>query len=137
MATDLSSPRDEILVNPQDPVPINNSKCNVCQKPAAFMCSSCGLNGPRYCSTECQAQGWREGHYRLCQGNAEAREHAVRRTQQQAEPAQGQSTTNSEFGEPLSTVQTKQSGIGRFGAAQIINSRRKENQTHQRSVTQP
>ncbi|CAO3668080.1 unnamed protein product [Umbelopsis vinacea] len=31
-----------------------------------------------------------------------------------------------EFGEPLSTVQTKQSGIGRFGAAQIINSRHRQ-----------
>jgi presenilin 1 len=79
MTTALSSPRDEIELQNSDPVPPADSQCNVCRKPAAFMCSSCGLNGPRYCSTECQSQGWREGHYRLCQGNAQARANAASR----------------------------------------------------------
>lgn len=79
MTTALSSTQDEIELQNSDPVPPADSQCNVCQKPAAFMCSSCGLNGPRYCSTECQSQGWREGHYRLCQGNAQARANAASR----------------------------------------------------------
>ncbi|KAJ2957567.1 hypothetical protein NQZ79_g6769 [Umbelopsis isabellina] len=88
MTTALSSPQDEIELQNSDPVPPADSQCNVCQKPAAFMCSSCGLNGPRYCSTECQSQGWREGHYRLCQGNAQTRANAASRARNNTpEPA--------------------------------------------------
>ncbi|KAI8647386.1 hypothetical protein BD408DRAFT_141647 [Parasitella parasitica] len=42
------------------------NKCSHCQKPATFMCSSCGQDGPRYCSIECQTDHWKANHYRLC-----------------------------------------------------------------------
>ncbi|KAI8370710.1 Presenilin-domain-containing protein [Radiomyces spectabilis] len=47
--------------------------CTVCQSPATFMCSSCGLNGPRYCSLECQKTHWKQDHYKTCQASAQAR----------------------------------------------------------------
>ncbi|KAK4520393.1 mitochondral 37S ribosomal protein S27 [Mucor velutinosus] len=40
--------------------------CSHCQKSATFMCSSCGQDGPRYCSIECQTDHWKENHYRVC-----------------------------------------------------------------------
>ncbi|KAL9551006.1 hypothetical protein MBANPS3_004461 [Mucor bainieri] len=45
---------------------ITANKCSHCQKPATFMCSSCGQDGPRYCSIECQTDHWKENHYRVC-----------------------------------------------------------------------
>ncbi|CAO0802246.1 unnamed protein product [Mucor circinelloides] len=45
---------------------ITTSTCSHCQKPATFMCSSCGQDGPRYCSIECQTDHWKENHYRVC-----------------------------------------------------------------------
>ncbi|KAI8096275.1 uncharacterized protein BX664DRAFT_55718 [Halteromyces radiatus] len=40
--------------------------CVQCHKPATFMCSSCGLIGPRYCSPQCQKQDWKTTHYKTC-----------------------------------------------------------------------
>ncbi|KAI8580517.1 hypothetical protein K450DRAFT_237431 [Umbelopsis ramanniana AG] len=126
MATAFSSPRDEIELNNTDPSPPANSKCNVCQKPASFMCSSCGLNGPRYCSIDCQTQGWREGHYRLCKGNEQARATARSRTPNtQTDNTADTAATDVDDDTSLSRVQTRNSGISRFGAAQIINSRQR------------
>lgn len=45
---------------------ITANKCSHCQKPATFMCSSCGQDGPRYCSIDCQTDHWKENHYRVC-----------------------------------------------------------------------
>ncbi|KAL7331085.1 hypothetical protein PS15p_203330 [Mucor circinelloides] len=45
---------------------ITTNTCSHCQKPATFMCSSCGQDGPRYCSIECQTDHWKENHYRVC-----------------------------------------------------------------------
>ncbi|KAI8140622.1 hypothetical protein BJV82DRAFT_212293 [Fennellomyces sp. T-0311] len=47
--------------------------CSRCRKPATFMCSSCGLNGPRYCSVECQKIDWKESHYKICEATLAAR----------------------------------------------------------------
>ncbi|KAJ7271068.1 hypothetical protein C8J57DRAFT_1320588 [Mycena rebaudengoi] len=39
--------------------------CNICKKPAENGCSKC--NTTRYCSTECQANDWKQnGHRREC-----------------------------------------------------------------------
>jgi hypothetical protein len=89
------------------------------------MCSSCGLNGPRYCSTECQTQGWREGHYRLCKGNEQARANARSRSPNTQTDNTADAAATDDDNVSLSRVQTRNSGISRFGAAQIINSRRK------------
>ena len=35
--------------------------------------SSCGLNGPRYCSIECQKVDWKESHYKVCEATIAAR----------------------------------------------------------------
>ncbi|SAM05569.1 hypothetical protein [Absidia glauca] len=40
--------------------------CAQCQQPATFMCSSCGLEGPRYCTPECQQRDWKTSHYATC-----------------------------------------------------------------------
>ncbi|KAI9303853.1 hypothetical protein BJ944DRAFT_267733 [Cunninghamella echinulata] len=45
----------------------NDTSCIRCQQPATFMCSSCGIRGPRYCSTECQQLHWKSNHYQTCQ----------------------------------------------------------------------
>ncbi|KAI7852435.1 Presenilin-domain-containing protein [Circinella umbellata] len=47
--------------------------CSRCRKQATFMCSSCGLNGPRYCSVECQKVDWKESHYKVCEATIAAR----------------------------------------------------------------
>ncbi|ORZ03236.1 hypothetical protein BCR43DRAFT_41129 [Syncephalastrum racemosum] len=60
---------------PQD----NTNLCTQCQKPATFMCSSCALDGPRYCSLECQKLHWKTTHAKFCQATL-----ATRRCRQQA-----------------------------------------------------
>jgi predicted amidophosphoribosyltransferase len=51
--------------------------CSSCQKPATFMCSSCSLEGPRYCSIECQKNHWRDKHYRFCKAAKKNRQAAA------------------------------------------------------------
>ncbi|OAD76597.1 hypothetical protein PHYBLDRAFT_185773 [Phycomyces blakesleeanus NRRL 1555(-)] len=58
------------------------SECSNCTLPATFMCSSCGLSGPRYCSDECQKSHWKHRHYKTCEATKEARRsRAVRDSQ--------------------------------------------------------
>ncbi|KAI8074829.1 Presenilin-domain-containing protein [Gongronella butleri] len=45
-------------------------QCAQCQKAAVFICSSCGMDGPRYCSTECQTDHWQQGHHIDCKATA-------------------------------------------------------------------
>ncbi|CAO3590445.1 unnamed protein product [Absidia cylindrospora] len=54
--------QDDTMID--ETVPLH---CVKCQQPATFMCSSCGLQGPRYCTPECQQSDWKTGHYLTCQ----------------------------------------------------------------------
>ncbi|KAI9010497.1 Presenilin-domain-containing protein [Phycomyces nitens] len=58
------------------------SQCSQCTAPATFMCSSCGLNGPRYCSDECQKTHWKVSHYKTCEATKEARRFRAARDSQ-------------------------------------------------------
>lgn len=51
------------------------------------MCSSCGQDGPRYCSIECQTDHWKEIHYKVCKA-------ARRNRQRHAEAVAAVATTN-------------------------------------------
>ena len=66
---------------------ITENKCSHCQKSATFMCSSCGQDGPRYCSIECQTDHWKEIHYKVCKA-------ARRNRQRHAETVAATATTN-------------------------------------------
>ncbi|KAI9259475.1 hypothetical protein BDA99DRAFT_513358, partial [Phascolomyces articulosus] len=64
--TTTSIPHDrpqEIEEQPQSTLDHEPILCTRCQKSATFMCSLCGLKGPRYCSVECQKVDWKESHY--------------------------------------------------------------------------
>ncbi|KAI9488093.1 Presenilin-domain-containing protein [Zychaea mexicana] len=80
--------------------------CTLCQKSATFMCSSCGLNGPRYCSMECQKTDWKESHYKVCEATLAAR---------RSRRATGLANANAAEGEQRTS---------RLNAALAVNSRR-------------
>ncbi|KAL1925757.1 uncharacterized protein VTP21DRAFT_640 [Calcarisporiella thermophila] len=68
LSDELASPSPD----PRQPVTTVHI-CSVCQQPATFMCSACGREGPRYCSTECQTNDW-DRHQTECRGSGAARE---------------------------------------------------------------
>ncbi|KAI8920951.1 hypothetical protein DFJ77DRAFT_143895 [Powellomyces hirtus] len=51
--------------------------CNVCGKPANFMCSKCGV-GYHYCSSECQTRDWNSHHKYVCVGMRSSHSHSPR-----------------------------------------------------------
>ncbi|CDS04907.1 hypothetical protein LRAMOSA07437 [Lichtheimia ramosa] len=61
-------------------------ECSHCNNSATFMCSSCGLAGPRYCSVDCQKIDWKLRHYKDCEATK-----AARRTRQAERAAQRES----------------------------------------------
>ncbi|KAI7881711.1 hypothetical protein K492DRAFT_65271 [Lichtheimia hyalospora FSU 10163] len=79
---------DETTVAPTNtttttpPVTID-MECTHCNNSATFMCSSCGLAGPRYCSVDCQKIDWKLRHYKDCEATK-----AARRTRQAERAAQ-------------------------------------------------
>jgi hypothetical protein len=54
--------------------------CIECQKPATFMCSSCGHDGPRYCSVDCQKNHWQKNHYKVCKAAVRNRQRIQQET---------------------------------------------------------
>ncbi|GAN01533.1 presenilin family protein [Mucor ambiguus] len=55
------------------------------------MCSSCGQDGPRYCSIQCQTDHWKENHYRVCKA-------ARRNRQRHAEAVAAAEADNTNIG---------------------------------------
>ncbi|KAI9314966.1 Presenilin-domain-containing protein [Dichotomocladium elegans] len=64
---------DETTVTANPVQPIGEIGCIQCRKSATFMCSSCGLSGPRYCSVECQKIDWKQTHHKDCEATKLAR----------------------------------------------------------------
>ncbi|KAF7720967.1 Presenilin-1 [Apophysomyces ossiformis] len=95
------------------------STCVNCSNSASFMCSSCGLRGPRYCSLECQKTHWKAGHYKVCEATE-----AARRSRRTISNAEADRNTNNDINRSHSITR----GYSRFGTAQLINERRKTSQ---------
>jgi presenilin 1 len=79
-----------------------DAKCKVCEKPARFLCSSCGPP-IYYCSIDCQSNDWNNGHNVSCKA-AQAQAQAAIRQQ------------------PVASSSTQK---GRGNAAQNINNKKK------------
>ncbi|RUS19180.1 hypothetical protein BC937DRAFT_87895 [Endogone sp. FLAS-F59071] len=113
-------------------------RCEVCNRHATYMCSSCGASGPRYCSQECQTAGWTQGHYSVCVANTTSPRSAG------GYNVGGAETGSAEDGAPvrrsLSTTRRRKSqrtSMGRWNAAQLINARRRASTTDPTSPTSP
>ncbi|CAG8483473.1 11617_t:CDS:10 [Paraglomus brasilianum] len=131
---DISPSSEDPAVNPSSSQPstisadlsFSTSKsaphpCKVCGVNAFFLCRACGFDGPRYCSEKCQEEDWRGEHHSKCKAKKKSNTDEHMDDSREGGSSEGKSTGHK--------------GLTRGNIAQIINAKRRRNNSREGTST--